>query len=711
MSDRHASLSLILCARNDRYMGNSLWRLQTALNYLGRRVRDGNWIGRVEVIVTDWGSETPLRTALHLEPAAAAMARFVEVPPHMARELQRDSPFAEVIALNAAARRSTGDFIGRIDQDTLIGRRFLPKFFEICEGRADLPVAPDRALFFANLRMIPYRFAVRCPSLPLVERFVDEFGDRILPEHAESRGPFYSRGVGIWLLHRDRWAECGGYDERMIYMNSMEINMIRRLLKQYPLFDLGLMTDYSFYHLEHYHPRRVRKSGTHRPVNPSRPFLDPDALRANDAAWGLADRHLAVVAAGPAVCRESGAPPGPPAASVRLARRPRERSDGGRRRAEIAGTPSRARLAPCPPDRGRHRRRAARGRAALTTMRALIVGLGSIGQRHVRNLRTVLGDDVQIDACRTRRQPTVLSESLEIVPGGDVEAAHGIRAFHSMAEALAQAPDCVFVCNPTGLHMPSALSAARAGCHLFIEKPLSDTWDGVEELAALVDEKRLVACVGYQMRFHPCLQRLRDLLADGRIGPVVSVHAAIGEYLPGWHPYEDYRQTYASRRDLGGGVVLTQIHEIDYLQWLFGLPRRVFALGGHLSRLEIDVEDTASVLMECVVDGRGVPVHLHQDCVQRPPVRTCQVVGDDGQIRVDFHALSVDVYDAGGRRCDAQSFAGFERNELFLAELRHFLGCLRGEGAPLVSVHEGARSLRVALAVRESIETGRVIDL
>ena len=102
------------------------------------------------------------------------------------------------------------------------------------------------------------------------------------------------------------------------------------------------------------------------------------------------------------------------------------------------------------------------------------------------------------------------------------------------------------------------------------------------------------------MRFHPCLQRLHELVQEKKVGRILSVRAEIGEYLPGWHTYEDYRQMYASRQDLGGGVILSQIHELDYLYWLFGLPRSVYALGGHLSRLEIDVEDTADILMECV---------------------------------------------------------------------------------------------------------------
>ena len=344
-------------------------------------------------------------------------------------------------------------------------------------------------------------------------------------------------------------------------------------------------------------------------------------------------------------------------------------------------------------------------------MRALVVGLGGIGQRHVRNLRALLGTGVEIDACRVRRQSPVLTEQFEVQQGSDLEATYGLRSFDNLEEALARRPSMAFICNPSGLHLEAAMAAAEAGCHLFIEKPLSASWAGVDALANLVEQRGLVALVGYQMRFHPCLQKLRTLLQQQRIGPVLAVKAEIGEYLPGWHSYEDYRAMYASKRALGGGVVLSQIHEFDYLYWLFGLPRRVFALGGHLSNLEIDVEDVASILMECVVDGRAIPVHLHQDYLQRPPARTCKVVGDQGTIVTDFAALTVQVFDGANEPADAYSFKGFERNEMFLDEVRHFLACVRGEQQPLVPVRDGAQSLRMALAARESMETGRAVQL
>jgi predicted dehydrogenase len=185
----------------------------------------------------------------------------------------------------------------------------------------------------------------------------------------------------------------------------------------------------------------------------------------------------------------------------------------------------------------------------------------------------------------------------------------------------------------------------------------------------------------------------------------------VGEYLPGWHPYEDYRAMYASRRDLGGGVLLTQIHEFDYLYGLFGLPRRVFAMGGHLSRLEIDVEDTASVLMECESEGRSLPVRLDLDYLQRPPFRGCTVIGDRGKAVVDFGALTFQRFDEEGRIAESEVLEGFQRNDLFVSELTDFLDCVETRRNPCVPLTEGLQSLQMAIGARKSLESGNVVEL
>jgi predicted dehydrogenase len=343
-------------------------------------------------------------------------------------------------------------------------------------------------------------------------------------------------------------------------------------------------------------------------------------------------------------------------------------------------------------------------------MKVLIAGLGSVGQRHVRNLRHLLGDEVEILAHRVTASSHVINEDMTIAPGEDVEQKHGVRSFRSLDQALAEQPTAVFVCNPSSEHVTTALAAVRAGCHVFIEKPLSHTFDQVDELVTLAERKGLVAAVGYQMRCHPALVRVRELLQARAIGRVVSVRAEMGEFLPDAHPYEDYRISYAARAALGGGVLLCYIHEFDYLCWWFGMPSRVFTIGGRLGDLDLDVEDTALTTLEYHVEGRPVAMHLHHTFLQRPPSRTCEIVGTAGTIRVDLRVPSLVVEGPGGAS-ESTNFDGFQRNQLFLDELRQFLAAIKGAAIPVATATEATASLRVALAAKESLATGRVVEL
>ena len=344
-------------------------------------------------------------------------------------------------------------------------------------------------------------------------------------------------------------------------------------------------------------------------------------------------------------------------------------------------------------------------------MKILIVGLGSIGQRHVRNLRALLGEKTEILAWRVRRLSHVVTPAMQADQNQEVEKVYGIRAFDTLEGALAEKPHAAFICNPSSMHVQPALACVRAGCDLFLEKPVSHNLDGLAELLRAAAERNRVVMVGYQLRFHPCFLALQKAVLERSLGNLLAVRAHVGEYLPAWHPYEDYRQTYASRADLGGGVIVTQIHEFDYLYALFGVPRRLFALGGHWSHLEIDVEDTASTLMQFQVGGRSLPVHLQQDYLQRPPSRGCEIIGDRGKMHMDLTGLSVIRYDCEGKLSETARWENFDRNQLFLDQLRHFLDCMETRRKPVVDLQDGIWSLRMALAARESIAAGRAVEL
>jgi len=343
-------------------------------------------------------------------------------------------------------------------------------------------------------------------------------------------------------------------------------------------------------------------------------------------------------------------------------------------------------------------------------MKVLIVGLGSVGQRHLRNLRHIGDNKIEILAYRSRGRDIKIQEDMTAEFGVNLEEDYNIRVFRDYTKALEQDPDAAFITCPTRLHVPMALVAVEHNCHLFIEKPLSDSLEGIDELAQISREKKLITFIGYQLRFHPGLNHVQQLMTEGRIGQVFAVHIEVGEYLPSAHPYEDYREGYAARSDLGGGALLCLSHELDYSQRLFGMPQKIFALGGKLSQLEMDVDDVVDILMNGVVDGKSIPVHIHMDFVQYPPSRKCSIIGEKGKIFWDYYSDRVDLYTAGKQHWESFEFPDFQRNDMFLDELRHYIACLEGKEKPVVDINEGLRSLRIALAAKRSLNSGKVVE-
>jgi predicted dehydrogenase len=326
-------------------------------------------------------------------------------------------------------------------------------------------------------------------------------------------------------------------------------------------------------------------------------------------------------------------------------------------------------------------------------MKALIAGLGAVGQRHARNLRA-LRPDIELIAWRQRWRPGVISDRLEFSTG-DAEQALGIKSFADLDSALATRPDIAVICNPSNLHAQTALRSAAAGCHLFIETPVASTLDGLARLSTMADERRLVAAVGSQWRFHPLVERVKTLLAGGMIGKVRRAEIEFSEYLPDWHPYEDYRASYAARSEQGGGVVLAQIHDYDLAWWLFGAARSVMAMGGTQGTLGIDVEDTMQAQLDCAAGT----VTVRQTFAEQRRARRIEVQGEKGTLTCDLLRSSVEstVPDV-----DGVELKEYDHNSAYLGAMSDLLGAVEGGRSPRTPLGDGIEVLKLALAVKES---------
>ena len=324
------------------------------------------------------------------------------------------------------------------------------------------------------------------------------------------------------------------------------------------------------------------------------------------------------------------------------------------------------------------------------TARVLIVGCGSIGQRHARNLRSLGAGEICVyDPDESRAEQAVKDA--------------GAVSVGSVKNWLALGPQAVFVCTPPHLHTEVARAAVDAGAHVFIEKPLAARLDGVAEMIGAAARRNLVVMAGYNLRFHAGLRKVKELVDAGSVGRVLTVRAEYGQYLPEWRPGRDYRQGYIASPETGGGIILEESHELDYVAWLGGRVVSVYAAAGKLSDLEMSAEDTA--LMVLRLEG-GALGEVHIDCTQREYSRSCKVVGTEGTVSWT-HGQGVRVARAGR---EPELFEiNPDPNQMYLDEMRCFLDCVAGKAQPPVDGTAGLQNLKVALAAKESARTGREV--
>lgn len=317
-------------------------------------------------------------------------------------------------------------------------------------------------------------------------------------------------------------------------------------------------------------------------------------------------------------------------------------------------------------------------------MRAVLIGLGSIGRRHLANLRAAV-PDADITVVRHRRTD-------EPPPAG------ADRIVFDRDAALARHPDLVLVCGPTATHADDAVAAANARAHLFVEKPLAADPHEAQAIVEAVARAGTTCTVGYNLRFLGSLRALHAAVTRGDVGRVMHVRAHVGQYLPDWRPGVDYRTTNSARAALGGDVLLELSHELDYVRWLAGDVSEVDAMLARTGDLDIDVDDSAELVLRFTSGALG---SVHLDMVERAVVRGARVTGTDASLRWDGIAGTVDRLAADGsitRLHDGDP----DRNQMYVALMRHVLACVAGTERPVVDAADAARTVALAFAARRA---------
>lgn len=327
-------------------------------------------------------------------------------------------------------------------------------------------------------------------------------------------------------------------------------------------------------------------------------------------------------------------------------------------------------------------------------MNILIVGCGSIGERHIRNLIGI-SDHTIIAFDTSNERLDFIKERFNVVTCDNLEQCfnYGI--------------DAVIVCTPPSTHIQIANQAIANGAHVFIEKPISDCLDDLDGLIKKAANNNKIISVGYCFRFCEGLKMVKNFIDSGKIGRILSINAEFGQYLPDWRPWQNYKQSYTAKKELGGGIILDGSHEIDYLYWLVGDVREVFCFADKISDLEVETEDTAETLLRF---SNGAIGEIHLDFTQRAYSRNCKIIGEMGTLIWDFGEQTVRFYSANSKEWETYDVDA-DVNLMYIEEMMHFLECIDNSSIPLIDATKGKRVLEIALAAKESSEKGVVVKV
>ena len=328
-------------------------------------------------------------------------------------------------------------------------------------------------------------------------------------------------------------------------------------------------------------------------------------------------------------------------------------------------------------------------------MKVLVVGLGSIGKRHIMNLINLGISPHEIAGVDTREDRRE-----------EAKYKFGISKLYSELNKIGSDRfDAALICSPTSLHIEQAIWLARRGMHLMIEKPLSNTLEGIDELSDVVKENNIKVLVAYIFRFGPSIIKFKEVLNSGVIGKPIYARGEFSEYLPDWHPWEDYKSFYMAKKSMGGGSILDQSHIIDLLYYLLGEINEVYCVNGKFSDLEVESDDMAEIIARF---ESGLNASIHMDMFGRSHRKQIEIKGTKGNIIWDFYDYSVKVYYGQEKKWESWMFKK-DPNEMYIYEMEHFIDCVKNNKETIVPLEEGIHTMKAILLSEESNKTKKPI--
>jgi len=320
-------------------------------------------------------------------------------------------------------------------------------------------------------------------------------------------------------------------------------------------------------------------------------------------------------------------------------------------------------------------------------MKMAVAGTGSIGQRHISNLRQ-MRPDCQFIFLRADGRKDELAQKLSA------------KVVSTFEEALSCSPDAMILANPSSLRADLILQAISADLPIYIEKPVVTKLEDIEAIRKQLSkhEYNSPTLVGCNLRFLPSLQRLHWLLKNDVIGKIVRAVFEAGQWLPDWRPKQDYRMSYSADTSRGGGVVMDLMHEIDAARWLLGDMVDVRAFLADTNILEINSESVVTAIMR---SNEGALISLALDYIARQPLRRYQLVGEHGTLTWDLSTRSLTLDTTVGRDAMECGERGFDIADTYRAAMTEFLNALEEQRKTSLPLEEGLNSTELAIRIKE----------
>lgn len=335
-------------------------------------------------------------------------------------------------------------------------------------------------------------------------------------------------------------------------------------------------------------------------------------------------------------------------------------------------------------------------------MNILFVGLGSIGQRHLRNLNK-LKIKFKFFAVRKKFFTPLLTNKNKAIKG-DIQKKYNIVYLKSLNEIKQKKIkiDAAFICSPSKFHIDETIWLIKNNINVFVEKPLGSSLKNINKLIKLIKKKpNIKNMMGYQLKFNPIIIKMRELIKKNSIGTIHNIFIHHGEHIDDFHPYEDYKSSYAARKELGGGVILSQIHEIDYMMYLFDNRKIKIlnSLNSKISNLILNVEDYVVANFKLYNKKFKSICTMYLNFFEKPKNRKILIIGEKGKINCDLNKGYIKVFKSNKFK---QFKFKFDRNKIFIKQVKYFIQHVRKNKKidKKYDVLNGIRSLKIALNLK-----------